>query len=102
KALKRDEIRTGLVLLPKQKEEEIEEKATQEKQRESFIEKPSSTVVEDNVQLSEDNVSTNAMINTDETANIEKQQETETVSVNNEKSLKEKQELDAFEKELLQ
>lgn len=102
KALKRDEIRTGLVLLPKQKEEEIEEKDTQEKQRESIIEKPSSTVVEDNVQLSEDNVSSNAMINTDETTNIEKQQDTETVSVNNETSLKEKQELDAFEKELLQ
>ena len=105
KALKRDEIRTGLVRLPKQKEEEIEQKVTQEKKKENIIEKPStSTVVEDNIQLSEDSASSDAMTIANETTESEKQKEPETVSEKEETSLKEKeqQELDAFEKELLQ
>lgn len=91
--------------LPKQKEEEIEQKVTQEKKKENINEKPStSTVVEDNIQLSEDSASSDAMTIANETTESEKQKEPETVSEKEETSLKEKeqQELDAFEKELLQ
>lgn len=96
KALKRDEVRNGLMVVPKLKEKELEQKALEESEKENNITPPSSTVVEDNVQLSEDTISNN-----EETNSTDMSQGEESIKENDSKD-KELKELDDFEKELLQ
>lgn len=104
KALKRDEVRTGLTVVPKLKEEDLEQKVTEEKQKDTSVTPPSSTVVEDNVQLSEDTISNSEETNSIEQPKAEEQTQSEDDLSTDKSDTKENEnkELDDFEKELLQ